>query len=91
MGIWNKKGIQPQPNHHPCVKPIDLCRYLATLILPPERSTPRKLIVPYAGTGSEMIGAMQAGWDDIMGVEIDQEYLAIANARIVYWQKEILR
>ena len=88
MGIWDKKGIQPQENHHPCVKPLDLCRYLATLILPPERETPRKIIVPYAGSGSEMIGAVQAGWDEIVGIEIDPEHVAIARRRIVHWMKE---
>lgn len=48
-------------NDHPNVKPLDLCRYLATLLLPPRRDTPRRLVVPFAGSGSEMIGALLAG------------------------------
>ena len=43
------KGIQPQQNHHPCVKPIALNEWLARLILPPKRSDPRRLLVPYCG------------------------------------------
>jgi site-specific DNA-methyltransferase (adenine-specific) len=91
MGMWDKQGIQPQQNHHPCVKPLALCRYLARLILPPERqNTPRKLLVPYAGTGSEMIAAAQVGWDEILGIEIDPEYVQIAQRRIAHWiRKEV--
>jgi hypothetical protein len=69
-------------NHHPTVKPIDLCRWLATLILPPARETPRRLLVPFSGSGSEMIGARLAGWDDVVGIELSPEYAAIAEARI---------
>jgi site-specific DNA-methyltransferase (adenine-specific) len=78
-----------QPNGHPTVKPLDLCRYLATLILPPQRDTPRKLLVPYAGTGSEMIGAIMAGWDEVLGIELDAEYVEIAQRRIGYWKKGV--
>jgi len=85
MGMWDKHGIQPQQNHHPAVKPIALCKYLANLILPPKRDTPRKLIVPYAGSGSEMIGSVQAGWDEVLGVEIDPEFVEIAQRRIAHW------
>ena len=76
-------GLQ---NKHPCVKPIAVTEWLARLILPPERSTPRRLIVPYSGSGSEMIGAMRAGWDEVLGIEREEEYVAYANARIEYWR-----
>jgi len=91
MGFFKEHGIQPQENHHPAVKPLDLCRYLADLILPPERESPRRLLVPYAGVASEMIGAMQAGWDEILGIEMDQEYIDIGHARIAYWRKGMFR
>ena len=87
--MWDEKGIQPQQNHHPSVKPLDLCRYLATMILPPKRDTPRKLLVPYAGTGSEMIGAVMAGWDEVLGIELEQEYVEIAHRRIGYWKGKV--
>ena len=72
-------------NNHPCVKPLQLCRYLAALILPPKRDTPRRLLVPFCGTGSEIIGAVLAGWDEIVGIEIDEESIRIAEQRIRHW------
>jgi len=79
-------------NHHPCVKPIALCEYLAKLILPPPRSdgSPRRLLVPFSGSGSEMIGALLAGWDEVVGIELDPEdegYNRIACLRIEHWTK----
>jgi site-specific DNA-methyltransferase (adenine-specific) len=69
-------------NNHPTVKPSDLCRYLAKLILPPERETPRRIIVPFSGSGSEMLGALIAGWDEIVGIEREEKYIEIAKGRL---------
>lgn len=69
-------------NHHPTVKPLALTKYLATLIKPP---TGGRLLVPFSGSGSEMIGALQAGWEHVEGVELTEEYIPIAEARIKYW------
>lgn len=91
LGIWDEKGIQPQQNHHPCVKPIALAQWLAQLILPPIRPEPRKLLVPYCGSGSEMIGAMLAGWDEVLGIERDEKYVAIAKARLRWWRNRPIR
>ena len=71
----------------PAVKPLQLCEYLARLILPPDQGSPRTILVPYAGSGSEMIGAMRAGWDDVRGIEIDRHYVEIAKKRIRYWRE----
>lgn len=68
---------------HPTVKPLKLCQYLATLILPPERDTPRRLLVPFAGSGSEMLGARRAGWDDVVGIEREPTYVAHARRRLL--------
>jgi DNA modification methylase len=59
-----------------------LIRYLARLILPPKRGTPRRILVPFSGSGSEMIGCLQAGWDEVVGIEREAEYIEIAKARI---------
>ena len=72
-------------NHHPTVKPLSLTKYLATLIKPP---TGGRLLVPFSGSGSEMIGALQAGWEYVEGVELTEEYIPIAEARIKHWVKE---
>jgi site-specific DNA-methyltransferase (adenine-specific) len=69
-------------NTHPCVKPIKLCEYLAKLLLPPKRDDARRLLVPFSGSGSEMIGALRAGWDEVVGIESNPEYVAIAERRI---------
>lgn len=72
-----------QGNAHPTVKPIALARYLATLLLPPAREgAPRRLLVPFSGSGSEMIGALRAGWDHVDGIEREPEYAEIARARL---------
>jgi site-specific DNA-methyltransferase (adenine-specific) len=80
MGYFTEKGVQPQQNHHPCVKPVRLCQYLAKLILPPPGF--RKLLVPYCGSGSEMLGALMAGWDYVVGIEREAEYVEIAMRRL---------
>lgn len=81
-GITARGAIR---NTHPTVKPLALCEYLARLILPPKRDTPRRLLVPFSGSGSEMIGALRAGWDEVVGIEREAEYVAIAEARLRHW------
>lgn len=79
---WKQKSVR---NPHPTIKPIALCRWLATLLLPPAEYAPRRLLVPFCGTGSEMIAAMLAGWEDIVGIEMDADTVAIARARFQHW------
>ena len=80
-------------NPHPTVKPITLTRHLASLILPPtddngtksdhsDQRRKRRILVPFSGSGSEMIGAAQAGFDEVVGVEMEHEYNEVANLRI---------
>jgi len=82
MGNTPDSKRKPIHCHHPCVKPLDLCRYLATLLLPPKDYAPRRLYSPFAGVGSEMIGALRAGWEEVVGVESNPDYCEIADARI---------
>ncbi len=72
-------------NNHPCVKPIDLTRWLAGMILPPRNG---RLLVPFAGTGSEMIGAILAGWNEVTGIELEQQWVNIAADRLRYFGNE---
>ena len=75
-----KAGKKERSNNpHPSVKPIDLCQHLASLILPPG---PASLLVPFAGSGSEAIGALHAGWDLIVAIEADAAYAQVARDRI---------
>jgi len=84
---WKETGHKttPRRNPHPTVKPIDLTRWLATLLLPPAEYAPRRIMVPFSGSGSEMIGAHLAGWEEIVGIEMEQEYVEIAEARLKHW------
>lgn len=81
-----QRGQTIRKNIHPTNKPIELIRYLATLLLPPEHYAPRRLLVPFSGVSSEMIGASLAGWDFVQGVELKEEYASIGDARLEYWK-----
>lgn len=77
--IAHREGydVERRANHHPTVKPTDLMRYLCRLI------TPRGGLVldPFAGSGSTGCAALMEGFQ-FVGIELDPEYAAIAEARI---------
>lgn len=75
-------------NIHPTVKPIALNKWLSTLLLPPGEFSPRRILNPFSGSGSEMIGAMLAGWEEVVGVELGADYSRIAQARLKYYAKQ---
>ena len=83
-----QRGETMRHNTHTTIKPIGLTRHLATLLLPPEEYAPRRLLVPFAGTASEMIGAFQAGWECVIGIELEKEYVDIGRARLKYWLEQ---
>lgn len=64
-------------NNHPTVKPTDLMAYLCRLVTPPGGV----VLDPFMGSGSTGKAAMREGFH-FMGIEMDPEYLAIAEARI---------
>ena len=81
------KGLARNP--HPTVKPLALCEYLARLIVPPpEYRNGAQLLVPFCGSGSEIIGALKAGWRNVTGIDILPEYLEIARLRIAAYTRE---
>jgi hypothetical protein len=81
-----QRGETERLNTHTCIKPIALCKWLATLLLPPVEYAPRRLLVPCCGSGSEVIGGFLAGFEDVVGIEKEAEYVAIARARLDWWQ-----
>ena len=89
-------GLEGTTNSHPTLKPISLNKWLASLLSIPKRYAPRRLLVPCSGVGSEMIGALlatldgEAVWDEIVGVEMTDEYIPIAEARLAYWSNRQL-
>ena len=71
-------------NTHPTVKPIKLMSYLVNLI------TPEKGVVldPFCGSGSTGMACKQEGFDFI-GIDLDEDYIKITEARINSWKEEI--
>jgi hypothetical protein len=72
-------------NSHPTVKPLTLLKWLATLLLPPAAYAPRRILCPFSGSGSEVIGAILAGWEHVTGIEQDPAYVQLARRRLAYW------
>lgn len=68
-----------QTNHHPTVKPTDLMRYLCRLITPPNGT----VLDPFMGSGSTGKAAVYEKFNFI-GIELTDEYLPIAKARIEF-------
>lgn len=64
-------------NHHPTVKPTTLMRYLIRLVTPPHGT----VLDPFTGSGSTGKAAVLEGFNFI-GIELDPDYIAIAEARI---------
>lgn len=64
-------------NPHPCLKPLGLTTWLAKLI-----KRDGSLLVPFSGSGSEMIGGLLAGWEKVVGIELSPEYVEVAKARL---------
>jgi site-specific DNA-methyltransferase (adenine-specific) len=72
-------SITYNKNHHPTVKPIDLMQYLCRLITPPNGT----ILDPFLGSGSTGKAAMYEGFN-FVGIELTEEYLPIAKARIEF-------
>lgn len=67
----------PSRNNHPTVKPTELMRYLCRLITP----TGGTVLDPFNGSGSTGKAALLEGFNYV-GIELDPDYVAIAEARI---------
>lgn len=64
-------------NHHPTVKPTSLMRWLVRLVTPPGGI----VLDPFTGSGSTGVAAVAEGFR-FAGIELSEEYVAIARARI---------
>jgi DNA modification methylase len=80
----NKKDRE-EGNTHPTVKPTDLMAYLVRLITPPGGV----VLDPFMGSGSTGKAAVREGFDFI-GIEREEEYVAIASKRLQVIQRSIL-
>jgi len=73
----------PQSNFHPTVKPIALMRWLVRMVTPPGGI----VLDPFCGSGSTGVAAIQEGFD-VIGIDLDPDYLEIAERRIAHAQQQ---
>ncbi|HUF77881.1 MAG TPA: hypothetical protein VMR44_03075 [Thermoanaerobaculia bacterium] len=80
--FWCPKpaGDELRGNPHPTKKPVRITEYLARLLL---LEGHRRLAVPFCGSGSEMVGAVRAGWPQVWGADRDPGWLPIAERRLL--------
>lgn len=71
-----------QKNTHPTVKPVSLMTYLCRLITPENGI----ILDPFMGSGSTGIAAQLEGFR-FVGMEMDEDYMKIAEARIESYEK----
>jgi DNA modification methylase len=69
-------------NNHPTLKPIDLNAKVLKLFKTPND---QKICFPFAGSGSEILGGLQAGFSQWVACEINPDYVKIAEARIKHY------
>lgn len=76
---------KPLKNNHPTVKPTDLMQYLCRLVTPPGGH----VLDPFAGSGSTGRAAVLEGFQ-FTGIEMDERFVEIAEARIAASEKRVL-
>jgi site-specific DNA-methyltransferase (adenine-specific) len=69
----------PKRNYHPTVKPLELMRWLITLITPPNGI----VFDPFTGSGSTGVAAIETA-HQFIGCEITAEYWPIIEARLAH-------
>jgi site-specific DNA-methyltransferase (adenine-specific) len=79
-----QRGKTDRQNHHPTVKPTDLMRYLCRLVTP----AGGMVLDPFAGSGSTLKAAVLEGFD-VVGIELSDEYVAIAQRRVEHALKQV--
>jgi hypothetical protein len=82
---WERATTPTPPE---ALKPISLNQWLCTLFLPPE-GFQRRVLIPFAGVMSEGIGALLAGFDEIVAVEMEADYCDIGRERMAWWEQSM--
>lgn len=78
----NRTNTEKQ-NYHPTVKPVALMRYLCRMVTPKGGT----ILDPFMGSGTTGIAAKVEGYSFI-GIEREEGYCKIAEARIAGWEEE---
>lgn len=79
-----KSSPTARANHHPTVKPLKLMEYLIKLVTPPGGA----VLDPFMGSGSTGVAAFRLGFKFI-GIEMNEEYVEIANKRIEHSKESV--
>jgi site-specific DNA-methyltransferase (adenine-specific) len=74
--------ISTVKNNHPTLKPIALNKRILSLFKTPNE---QKILYPFAGTFSEVIGGYLAGFTNYEGCELEEAWITIGEARFSYW------
>ena len=74
---------KPTKNAHPTVKPVKLMQYLVRLVTPKGGT----VLDPFTGSGTTGIACKLESFEFI-GIEREQEYVDIAQARIDAWEPD---
>ncbi len=73
----------PVKNTHPTLKSLSLNETLVSTLF----GRGGNCLVPYSGSGSEVIGALLGGFDTATGIELNPGYVDVAKARVGHWVK----
>lgn len=81
--MTNRLNSKSGKNNHPTLKPISLSYRVLTLFKTPN---PQRIVYPFAGVQSEVIGGYKAGFTDYSGCELNAEYVDIGKVRFEHWK-----
>jgi site-specific DNA-methyltransferase (adenine-specific) len=77
--VYEPRALKQHRDHdimkHPTQKPLNLTRKLLLSAVPESGGS---VLVPFAGTGSELVVAKELGMD-YLGIELNPEYIQLAN------------
>lgn len=82
-GVEERFNTKPSANHHPTVKPVHLMSWLVRLVSK-EGDT---VLDPFMGSGTTGVACKILN-RNFIGIELNEEYIKIAEARINAWELE---
>lgn len=86
--VWdipnNKAKEELAYGKHPTQKPLRLAKRMLEISAPENA----KVLVPFAGSGTECVAAKEMGFD-FLGFETDAEYISLARTRLEHCKKEV--
>lgn len=84
-GDFADKKKPKNANFHPTVKPISLNYRVLQLFKLPD-NVPQTILIPFSGSGSELIAAQMHGFTDVTGIELSPEFAEISRQRLEAWK-----